>query len=42
MSSLIPQSILENIPDLYDTERSINPTYHISLFTLLILYLHGT
>ncbi len=28
MSSLIPQSILENIPDLYDTERSINPTCH--------------
>ena len=33
MSSLIPQSILENIPDLYDTERSINPTCHIKLFT---------
>jgi hypothetical protein len=33
MNSLIPQSILENIPDLYDTERSINPTCHIKLFT---------
>ena len=23
MTSLIPQSILENIPDLYETERSL-------------------
>jgi hypothetical protein len=25
--------MLENIPDLYDTERTINPTCHIKLFT---------
>ena len=33
MGNLIPQSILEKIPDLYETERSINPTCHIKLFT---------
>ena len=33
MSNLIPQAILENIPDLYQTERTINPTCHIKLFT---------
>lgn len=33
MGNLIPQSILENIPDLYETERSLNPTCHIKLFT---------
>lgn len=33
MMGLISQSILEKIPDLYETERSINPTCHIKLFT---------
>lgn len=33
MNSLIPQSILENIPDLYETERSLNPICQIKLFT---------
>ena len=33
MGSLIPQSILENIPDLYETERSLNPICQIKLFT---------
>ena len=30
---LVPKFMLENIPDLYDTERTINPTCHIKLFT---------
>ena len=33
MGNLIAESILENIPDLYETERSINPICHIKLFT---------
>lgn len=33
MGNLIPESILENIPDLYETERSINPICHVKLFT---------
>ena len=33
MGSLIPKSILENIPDLYETERSLNPICQITLFT---------
>ena len=33
MSTLIPKSILENIPDLYETERSLNPICQIKLFT---------
>ena len=33
MGNLIPESILENIPDLYETERSINPICRIKLFT---------
>ena len=33
MASLIPISILENIPDLYETERSLNPICQIKLFT---------
>jgi len=33
MGSLIPKSILENIPDLYETERSLNPICQIKLFT---------
>lgn len=30
---LIPKDLLEQIPNLYETERSINPTCHIKLFT---------
>lgn len=30
---LISQSVLAKIPDLYETERSLNPTCHIKLFT---------
>lgn len=30
---LIPENLLNQIPDLYDTERTINPTCHIKLFT---------
>ena len=30
---LVPKTMLENIPDLYQTERTINPTCHIKLFT---------
>ena len=33
MGSLIPKYILENIPDLYETERSLNPICQIKLFT---------
>jgi hypothetical protein len=33
MGNLIPEFILENIPDLYETERSINPICQIKLFT---------
>ena len=33
MGNLIPISILENIPDLYETERSLNPLCQIKLFT---------
>lgn len=33
MSNLIPISILENIPDLYETEQSLNPMCQIKLFT---------
>ena len=33
MGNLIPISILENIPDLYETQRSLNPTCQIKLFT---------
>lgn len=33
MSKLIPQTLLSNIPDLYETEGSLNPTCHIKLFT---------
>ena len=30
---LIPQKLLNQIPDLYETERSLNPLCHIKLFT---------
>ena len=30
---LIPENLFKNIPDLYETERNINPTCHIKLFT---------
>lgn len=30
---LIPEELLNKIPDLYETERSINPICHIKLFT---------
>lgn len=33
MGNLIPESILENIPNLYETERSINPICQVKLFT---------
>ena len=33
MSRLIPQTLLSDIPDLYETEGKINPLCHIKLFT---------
>ena len=33
MGNLIPQNLLNQIPDLYETERTINPTCHIKIFT---------
>ncbi len=33
MGNLLPQNLLNQIPDLYQTERSINPTCHIKFFT---------
>lgn len=33
MGNLIPKNLLENIPDLYETERAINPICQIKLFT---------
>ncbi len=30
---LIPEELLNKIPDLYETERSINPICHIKIFT---------
>lgn len=33
MGDLIPKAILESIPDLYETERELNPTCIIKLFT---------
>ena len=33
MSKLIPKTLLLNIPDLYETEGSLNPLCHIKLFT---------
>ena len=33
MSKLIPDELLSSIPDLYETEGSLNPTLFIRLFT---------
>ena len=33
MSKLIPKNLLNQIPDLYETERSLNPICQIKLFT---------
>ena len=33
MSRLIPQTLLSDIPDLYETEGKINPICHVKLFT---------
>ena len=33
MGKLIPLTLLTNVPDLYETEGSLNPTCHIKLFT---------
>ncbi len=33
MSKLIPQTLLNNIPDLYGTEGSLNPTCYVKIFT---------
>lgn len=30
---LIPEELLNKIPDLYETERNINPICHIKIFT---------
>ena len=33
MSKLIPQTLLSDIPDLYETEGSLNPMCYLKLFT---------
>ena len=33
MSKLIPQTLLSNTPDLYETEGFSNPLCHVKLFT---------
>jgi hypothetical protein len=33
VASLIPQNLINQIPDLYETERSLNPICQIKLFT---------
>jgi len=33
MSNLIPQTLLSDIPDLYETEGATDPICHIKLFT---------
>jgi hypothetical protein len=33
MSQLIPQELLNTIPDLYETEESLDPICHVKLFT---------
>ncbi|WP_373002014.1 DUF2958 domain-containing protein [Sulfurimonas sp.] len=33
MSKLIPQTLLSDIPDLYETEGFLNPICHVKLFT---------
>jgi len=32
-SKLIPQTLLSDIPDLYETENVLNPICHVKLFT---------
>jgi len=33
MSKLIPQTLLSDIPELYETEGQLNPLCHVKLFT---------
>ena len=33
MSKLIPEALLNDIPDLYNTEEQTNPLCHVKLFT---------
>ena len=33
MSKLIPQTLLSDIPDLYETNGLVNPICHVKLFT---------
>lgn len=33
MNTFIPQTLLSDIPDLYGTENSLDPTCHVKLFT---------
>jgi hypothetical protein len=33
MSTLIPQTLLSDIPDLYETEETLDPICHVKLFT---------
>lgn len=33
MSKLIPQTLLSDIPDLYETENTLDPICHVKLFT---------
>lgn len=33
MSKLIPQTLLSDIPDLYETEGQLNPMLYVKLFT---------
>jgi hypothetical protein len=33
MNTLIPDNLLETLPNLYETERSLNPICQIKLFT---------
>ncbi|RXK14028.1 hypothetical protein CP965_00845 [Halarcobacter mediterraneus] len=32
-NELIPKELLETIPNLYETERTLNPICHVKLFT---------
>ncbi|MCX6076285.1 MAG: DUF2958 domain-containing protein [Campylobacterales bacterium] len=33
MSKLIPQTLLSEIPDLYETQNTVDPICHVKLFT---------
>jgi hypothetical protein len=33
MSKLIPQSLLSEIPDLYETQNTLDPICHVKVFT---------